>query len=154
MMDVTCTPTFTFTLEKGTNGGNLAISAQYTVAQPVFTKDETAAPVKATISGTATASGTWMAKDDDDITVTLDPAKTNVTVDPASLKLDYAVLTDRPASELDSIKANIAANIEPQVKSMLQERISNLRKFDDVKFINPTTMKMEVGHAKITFTKE
>lgn len=153
-VDMTCIPTITFTLDQTTNGGTLNITAQYTVSQPVFTKTDSIAPVKATISGNATASGTWLAKDEDDIRVTIDPTKINVAVDPSSLSLDYAVLTDRPASELDSIKANVAANIEPMVRTMIQERISRIHEFEDVKFPTKTTMKMEIGHAKMTFTKK
>lgn len=153
-VDMTCTPTITFTLDPGTKGGSLNITAQYTITQPVFTRTDSIAPVKATISGNATASGTWLAKDDDDIRVTIDPSKINIVVDPASLSLDFAVLTDRPSSELDSIKANVAANIEPMVKAMIQERISRIHEFEDVKFPTASTMKMEIGHAKMTFTKK
>lgn len=153
-ISISITPTVTFTLDKGTNGGKIDLSARYTVSQPVLTHTDSIAPVKATVSGIANASGTWMAKDDDDIHVTLDSSKTTVTVDPASLTLDYAVLTDRPTAELDSLKANVAANIEPVVKTLIQERISHIREFEDVKFVNPTTMKLEIGHDKVTFTKK
>ena len=53
-------------------------------------------------SGTANASGTWMAKDDDEIAVTLDATNANITVDPSSLTLGYATLTDTPATELET----------------------------------------------------
>ena len=153
-VEMTCVPTLTFTRDASTNGGNVTISAAYTVSQGVATTESVSLPVKATVSGTATAQGTWAAKDDDDIIVTLDPTKTSVTVDPSTLALSYAVLTDSPASQLDSIKSGVAANIETQVKGMIEGRISKLRKFDDIKFINDNTMKLEVCHRKVTFTKK
>lgn len=153
-VEMTCTPTLTFTRNASTNGGDLSITADYTVSQGVVTTEAMDSPVKATVSGTATAAGTWTAKDDDEIIVTLNPAMTSVTVNPSTLELNYAVLTDSPASQLDSIKSSVAANVDVQVKSIVEQRISKLRKFDDIKFIDDNTMKLEIGHRKVTFIKK
>lgn len=151
-VEMTCAPTLTFTRDASTNGGNITISADYTISQGVATT-VTTLPVKASVSGTATAQGTWTAKDDDEILVTLDPTKTDVRVNPTSLAISYGVVTDSPVSLLDSIKPNVAPGIESQVRSILESRISRLRKLDDVKFYTDNTMKLEIGHQKVTFTK-
>lgn len=149
-----CAPTITFTRTQGSNGGDISIFGNYEVTQGVSVTDTVMpAPVKATVSGMVTASGTWQVKDDDEIIVTLDPSKTVVKVDPASLKLDYAMLTDAPASRLESLKQNVANNVVSTVTPMLQQRISQIRKFDDVK-ITGNTMKLEIGKTKFNFTKK
>lgn len=152
--EMACAPTITFVRKEGTNGGTMTINTNYEVTQDVSVSDATvAAPVKATVCGTVTASGTWMAKDDDEIDVTLDASKTNVTVDPASLVLNYGTLTDAPTAKLDSLKQNVAANIETPVVAMIKTRMSRLHEFDDVKVVG-NTMKMELGKTKMTFTKK
>lgn len=151
---LSCAPTITFVRTQGTNGGTLTISANYEVTQGVNVTDTVlTVPVKATVSGTVTADGTWQAKDDDEIVVTLDASKTSVTVDPASLALSYATLTDASASGLETLKEKVAGNISSAVVPMLQHRIGQLRKFDDVR-IAGNTMTMEIGKTKLNFSKK
>ena len=111
------------------------------------------APVNATVSGTANASGTWMAKDDDEIDVTLDATNANITVDPSSLTLGYATLTDTPATGLETIKARVQGNVATAVSQVMRQRMSRLHEFDDIK-ITGTSMKMEIGKTKLIFTRQ
>ncbi len=149
-----CTPTITFTRTQGTNGGDISISAVYEVTEGVTVTDTvTAAPVKATVSGTVMAAGTWMADDDDDIAVTLDDSKTVVKVDPSTLTLNYATLTDASVAELDTLKGKVANNIAAAVTPTLQRHIAKLHKLDDVKVLG-NSMKMEIGKTKFNFTKK
>lgn len=150
--EMTCTPTFTFVRTDGTNGGTINIVADYTVAKGVETLTTTI-PVKATVNGSVSASGTWTTKDGDEIVINLDPSKTVVNVDTASLALNYAKLTDAPLDSLNTIKGRVAANITDIIKPMLSGKIQKMRKFDDVK-ITGKTMTLEAGHNKMTFTKQ
>lgn len=150
--EMTCTPTLSFVRTDGTNGGTLSIAADYTVSRGVETSSITT-PVKATVNGNVKASGTWTVKDDDEIIVTLDPSKTVVNVDTASLALNYAKLTDAPQDSLNTIKGRVAANISDVIKPMVAARVQKMRKFDDVK-ITGNTMTFEAGHNKMTFTKQ
>lgn len=150
--EMTCTPTLTFVKTDGTNGGTVNIAADYTLLKGVETST-TQIPVRATVNGTVSASGTWTVKDGDEIILNLDPTKTVVNVDTASLALNYARLTDAPQDSLKAIKGRVAANITDIIKPMLAGRIQKMHKFDDVK-ITGTTMTLEAGHNKITFTKQ
>lgn len=150
--EMTCTPTFTFVRTDGTNGGTLNISADYTVTKGVESI-MTKLPINAIIDGNVKASGTWTVKDGDEIIVNLDPSKTVVEVDTASLVLSYARLTDAPQDSLNAIKDRVAANISNAVKPMLTGRVKKIRKFDDVKVVG-NTMKLEAGHNKLSFTKQ
>lgn len=150
--DMTCAPTLMFARTDGTNGGTISISADYTVARGVESV-VTATPVRATVNGTLKAEGTWTVKDGDEIVVNLDPSKTVVDVDTASLALSYAKLTDAPKDSLAIIKERVAANVADAVKPMLAGKVQKMRKFDDVK-ITGNTMTLEAGHNKMTFTKQ
>lgn len=149
-----CAPTVTFTRTQGTNGGDISISATYEITQSVHVTDTVVpAPVKATINGTVTTSGTWQTKEDDEIYVTLDPAKTVIKTDLSSLTLNYATLTDASASGLDALKENVAGNIASTVTPMIQQCINKIHKLDDVK-VNGKTMTMELGETKFNFSKQ
>lgn len=150
--EMTCTPTFTFVRTDGTNGGIINIAADYILAKGVETL-ATNIPVKATVKGNVSASGTWTVKDGDEIIVNLDPSKTIVDVDTASLALSYARLTDAPQDSLNTIKGRVAANITDVIKLMLSGRMQKMHKFDDVK-ITGNTMTLEAGHNKMAFTKQ
>lgn len=149
---MTCTPTFTFVRTEGTNGGTIDISADYTIIKGVESIAVTS-PVNATVNGNVKASGTWTVKDGDEVLLTLDPAKTVVNVDTASVALSYARLTDAPQDSLAAIKARVVPNVENVIKPMLTAKIQKMRKLDDVKIVG-STMTLEAGHAKITFTKQ
>ena len=94
-----------------------------------------------------------MAKDDDEIAVTLDATNANITVDPSSLTLGYATLTDTPATELETIKARVQGNVATAVSQAMRQRMSRLHEFDDIK-ITGTSMKMEIGKTKLIFTRQ
>lgn len=149
-----CAPTITFTRTQGTKGGDITIVANYTMTMPVALTDTVlSAPVNATVSGTANASGTWMAKDDDEIAVTLDATRTDVTVDPSSLTLSYATLTDSPAAGLEAIKARVQGNVASAVSQAIRQSTARLHEFDDVK-VAGSNMKLEIGKTKLMFTRQ
>lgn len=150
--DMSCTPTLTFVRANGINGGTINISAIYTVSKGVEST-ATATPVKATVSGNINASGTWTVKDGDEVILVLDPSKTVVDVDTASLALSYARLTDAPQDSLNSIKERVASNIADIIKPMLAGKIQKMHKFDDVK-VTGNTMTLEAGHNRISFSKQ
>ncbi|MDE5797130.1 MAG: hypothetical protein K2H75_08450, partial [Muribaculaceae bacterium] len=96
---------------------------------------------------------TWTAQDDDEIIVTIDPSSINATVDPASVALGYAVLTDKPVAELDSLKAQILPNIDTSFTDEVRKRVTALHKLDDIK-IQGTTMTLEIGKTDFTLNKQ
>ncbi|MDE6467623.1 MAG: hypothetical protein K2L28_01850, partial [Muribaculaceae bacterium] len=146
------TPSLTFDRTSGTNGGALTISADYTITRGVEST-ATATPVKATVNGTVNAAGTWIVKDGDEVLVTLDPTKTVVDIDPASLVLSYAGLTDAPQDSLATVKERVASNITDVIKPMIAGKVQKMHKFDDVKVIG-NTLTLEAGHSKLSLTKQ
>lgn len=153
VMSMMCTPVFTFSRTDGTKGGTLDIKADYVLTQGLLASSSTQVPFSATVTGTATAQGTWTAKDDDEIMVVMDPSMIKVEVDTASLALNYTGLTDSPASDLAAIKARVAGNVESQARTVITNRVMKLRELDDIK-VQDRSMTLEIGHAKMVFTKE
>lgn len=150
--EMICIPTLSFVRTDGTNGGTVNISADYTVSRNVESS-VSSVPIRATVNGNVNASGTWTVKDGDEVVVNLDPSKTDVKVDTASLSLSYAMLTDAPQDSLNTIRNRVASNIIDVIKPMLSGKIQKIRKFDDVKIMG-TTMTFEARHNKMTFTKQ
>lgn len=153
VMSMMCTPVFTFSRTDGTKGGTLNIKADYVLTQGLLASSSTQVPFSATVNGTATAQGTWTAKDDDEIMVVMDPSMIKVEVDTASLALNYTGLTDSPASDLAAIKARVAGNVESQARTVITNRVMKLRELDDIT-VQDRSMTLEIGHAKMVFTKE
>lgn len=149
---MTCTPTLTFVKTDGINGGTLDISADYTVSKDVESA-ATTTPVMASVNGSVKASGTWTVKDGDEVIITIDPSKTVVDVDTASMALSYARLTDAPQDSLNMMKGRVASNIAEIIKPMIAGRVQKMRKLDDVR-ITGNTMTLEAGHNRITFSRQ
>lgn len=147
------TPSFTFTPDASVkNGGKLNFSGVYSVSQAVSSQSVDV-PFDATADVKVNANGTWTAQDDDEIIVTIDASSVSVTVDPASVALGYAVLTDKPVAELDSLKAQILPNIDSSFTEEVRKRVTSLHKLDDVK-IQGTTMTLEIGKTDFTLNKQ
>lgn len=150
--EITCTPTITFSRNKGTDGGSVDLSGRYTVTRDFLTTDSM--EVKASISGTAAASGSFTVVDEDDLRLDLQPGTTDITVDPSTLTITYPHLTARPAEELDTIRTAIAPQMETFARTILERRIASLDKIEDVKVVSDSTMTAEVHDAHFTFTRK
>lgn len=150
--EITCAPTITFTRNSGTDGGAVDFEGKYTISRDFTTGDSL--QLKATVSGTAKASGSYNVVDEDDIRLDLQPASTDISVDASTLTINYATLTVRPAGELDTIRALIAPQMESFARTVLQRRIASLDKIEDVKMLTDSTFKAEIHDVDFIFTKK
>lgn len=150
--EITCTPTVTFTRNKGTDGGNVELTGKYTITRDFRTTDSL--EVKATISGTASASGAFNVEDEDDIRLDLQPGTTNITVEASSLSLAFPHLSARPAEEMDTLRTSILPQMETFARTVLERRIASLDKIEDVKVVDDSTMTAEIHDAHFTFRRK
>ncbi|MDE5878205.1 MAG: hypothetical protein K2H47_12015 [Muribaculaceae bacterium] len=147
------TPSFTFTPDPSVkNGGKLTYSGVYSVSQPVSSQSVDV-PFEATADVKVTGKGTWTAKDDDEIIVMIDASTVSTTVDTASVTLGYAVLTDKPVTELEALKEQILPNINSSFSAEVQKRVTSIHKLDDIK-IKGSEMTLEIGKTDFTFNKQ
>ncbi len=148
------TPSFTFTkVDSVKNGGKVVYSGVYSVSQAVSSQ-AVDVPFEATASVKAVAEGTWTATGDDKIMLTINQSSVKTEIDPASVSFGYAVLTDKPVSELDSLKANLLPNLEVSFGAEVQKNVAMMKKLDDIKFPQAGTMTLEIGKTDYTLTKQ
>lgn len=148
----TITPALSFIKDPGVSGGSMKYSAIYTVSQNVTTV-ATDVPFSVTAEVSADANASWTAYDDDEITVSIDPASIKIKVDPASVRLEYTVLTDKPASQLDSLKTHMMPNIEKMFIAAVSNKILSINEFEDIKVKGPS-MTLEIGYDDFNFIKK
>lgn len=147
------TPSFTFTPDASVkNGGKLTFSGVYSVNQAVSSQSVDV-PFEATANVRATGQGTWTAKDDDEIIVMMDASTISTTVDSASVALGYAVLTDKPVAELESLKEQILPNITTSFSAEVKKNVTSIHKLDDIK-IKGSVMTLEIGKTDFTLNKQ
>lgn len=150
--EMLCTPTFTFERTDIKNGGTINISADYTVTKNV-TATATPVPVKATASGTISATGTWRVEDGDEVKLAIDASKTVVNVDTSTVTLSYAQVTDASVDSLAAMKPNVASAIADILTPMLTAKVNRLHEFDDVK-ITGDNLTLEVADNRLTLTRQ
>lgn len=148
------TPSFTFAKDVNVkDGGKVTYTGVYSISQAVSSQSVDV-PFEATANVKATAEGTWTATDDDEIMLTIDQTSVKTEIDPTSVSFGYAVLTDKPVSELDSLKANLLPNLEISFGAEVQKRVAMMKKLDDIKFPQTGTMTLEIGKTDYTLTKQ
>lgn len=150
--DLDSTPTLTFGRAADTRGGKIEIAADFT-----FTKEvdpgSSKKPVTATINGKATASGTWVIEEGDDVSLILNPAETKVDVDTASLTMAYANQAKDTKDSLCIIRQMVATDVAETVIPMMTAKIQDLTRFTDVS-VADNIMTLEIDQKMITFTKQ
>lgn len=140
---------FDFERTPGKTEGTVTMKALITVDNAVGASETLTAPVSVTASGVATISGTYMAKDDDDLLVTLDYSTLNVSVDPQGVALDYNVLTQDSAPDLETLRPGAVRLVTQQITRAAQTIFSNVTEIEDIK-INNHLMSCEIGHRDLT----
>lgn len=141
---------FDFERTPGKAEGTVTMKAMITVDNAVGSTETVTTPVSVTASGIATISGSYVAKDDDDLLVTLDYSTLDVSVDPQGVVLDYNVLTQESAPDLETLRPGAVRLATQQITRAAQTIFSNVTEIEDIK-INNHLMSCEIGHRDLTF---
>lgn len=138
----------------GTEGeGDFTMTAYITVDNTMPATDEVVTPLTITASGTATITGVYQVKDDDELILNLDASSLAINVDPDAVELKYNVLTEQSGSEVETLKPAAAVLVNQQIEHAARSAFSNLTEIDDIKISNQL-MKCELGHADLTFRRQ
>lgn len=132
--------------------GKVIMTAYITVDNTVPSNDSIVTPLTVSASGTATISGVYQAKDDDEMVVVLDASTLNVEVDPEGVQLNYDVLTQQDASVVDTLRPAMAARAKIQMSAIAQNLYMGINEIDDIKVKDGTTMKCEIKDVDYTFS--
>lgn len=134
------------------HGGSITIIGMLSANTQVLGEAEQIEPLSLTVTGKSMISGTWVAIDDDEVVVNLDPSTLKVEVDPDAVLVN-GLMTDVNGPKIDSLKPSVAATIANSLRIALTNRYTSVRKLDDVKIKGPL-MKFEIGHTDYVFTRQ
>lgn len=151
---VTVTRELTFTVDPSDKtSGSITASAPFTIETGTPLLGADVQPIAVTASGTATVSGKWHAIDDDEIAVVYDLSTFAVNVDPEATYLEYNVLTEESAPELEPLKAASVTAVTQLVKRDFPLKVFNYNKIDDIK-VKGGMMSCEVSDRDYTFHRD
>lgn len=141
-----------FTRGNSDSEGNVTLTALITVENTMQSNDSIVTPLQITASGTATVTGTYQAKDDDEILISLDATSMNVTVDPQAVQLNYNILSQESAPTIEKLKPGAIVLATQQINRVAQAAFSNVTKIDDIEF-RGNLMTCEINNTDFAFTK-
>lgn len=144
--------TLEFTKGAADTEGSVTMTAMITVENTMQSNDSIVTPLQITASGVATITGVYQAKNDDELTISLDATSMNVNVDPDAVKLNYNIATATSAPLVEKLKPGAAILATQQINRAAQNAFSNITEIDDIK-IEGSIMRCEINHTDLTFTK-
>lgn len=130
--------------------GPITIQAMVSMATQVMTGDMME-PLSLSASGTAQIRGTWSAIGDDEISLSLDPQTLTVVVDPGQVVANGALIGESQAA-VDSMRPQVANNLQASLMSALSARYSSMRLMEDVE-VKGNLMKYEMGAQDFVLTR-
>lgn len=133
--------------------GSVLVTALVSVTGQLQGVEAVVEPFSLTAGATASMSGRWAAKDDDEIVFAWTDSTLTVNVDPEAVTLSSNVVTGAERPTIDSLKPQIAQSIKAQVAQAVEVRFHSTRKFDDIHF-HGDIMSFEVNDKDMTMQKQ
>lgn len=120
-------------------------------SKPLPQSLEIVTPYQASVTASATISGTWqwLADEDDELAMAFDPSTLVVSVDPMALEMRANVITDEQAPVLDSLRPQVASIYQAELEHAIRSHGSALL-LDDVK-VSGKLLAFEIGHKKYVY---
>lgn len=136
-------------------GGAVTISSMISAQQTVSGTPDLIEPYQETVAATATISGTWAFRedDDDDVDIVLDYSTLKVNVDPAGVAFSQNYITGREQPQLDSLTASAVTRWQQTITEAMKPYYGKFSRFDDISVKNGI-MRAEVNDVDLTFTSE
>ena len=132
--------------------GTVTMTAMITVENTMPFNDSIVTPLQISASGTATITGVYQAKDDDELLISLDVTSMSVSVDPDAVSLNYNVLTENSAASVDQLKPGASVLATQQINRAAQNAFSNITEIDDI-HVKGNMMSCEINKRDLVFSK-
>ena len=132
--------------------GSVTMSALVTVENTMPFNDSIQTPLTISASGTATITGVYQVKDDDELMISLDATSISTHVDPEGVVLNYNVVTEESGSTAAKLKPAAVILATQQINRAAQNMFTNIHEIDDIK-VNGNLMKCEIGHKDLVFSR-
>ncbi len=133
--------------------GSITMSALVTVENTMPFNDSIQTPLTISASGTATITGVYQAKDDDELMISLDATSMSTQVDPEGVVLNYNVATEESGAAAAKLKPAAVILATQQINRAAQNLFTNVHEIDDIK-VTGNLMKCEIGHKDLVFSRE
>ncbi len=141
-----------FTRGAADTEGSVTMSAIITVENTMQFNDSIVSPLQITATGTATITGVYQAKDDDELTISLDATSMSVNVDPDAVQLNYNIISESSAPMVEKLKPGAAILATQQINRAAQNAFSNITSIDDI-HVDGNLMKCEINDRDLIFSK-
>lgn len=149
---VTGIDNFVFTRE-GDRDGNIEIATMISFDETLPADSMIVQPLSVTIAGIARAQGSWVATDDDEVSVTVDPESITVEIDPQGVTLNTSLLTGADAVLPDSIAPALAQAARRRILRDVTTRYYSLSHLDDVK-VKDNRLIFEIGREHYIMSRQ
>ncbi len=133
--------------------GAVTMSALVTVENTMPFNDSIQTPLTISASGTATITGVYQAKDDDELMISLDATSLSTQVDPEGVVLNYNVVTEESGSAATKLKPAAVVLATQQINRAAQNLFTNIHEIEDIK-VRGNLMQCEINHKDLVFSRE
>lgn len=141
-----------FTRGAADTEGTVTMTALITVENTMEFNDSIVTPLQISATGTATITGTFQAKDRDELLVSLDATSLNVEVDPQAVQLNYNIISESSAPIIEKLKPGAAILATQQINHAAQSAFTNITEIDDIEIKN-NIMTCEISNKDLAFTR-
>lgn len=132
--------------------GPVEVTSQIQMNTQVLASGDAQEPLSLSASAIASVRGTWTVTDDDEVSLAFDPQTLTVAVDPDQVASAGGMIGTQPSVTIDSMKPQVAANLERDLHTALQTRFSGTRIMEDVK-VKGNMLKYEAGDRDFVLTR-
>ena len=132
--------------------GTVTMTALITVENTMQLNDSLVSPLQITSSGNATITGVYQAKDDDDLTISLDVTSMSVNVDPDGVQLNYNVVDGQSSPSVEKLRPGAVVLATQQINRAAQNVFSNITEIEDI-HVKGSIMTCEINDKNLIFTK-
>lgn len=151
----TVTETYLFEREPAPASGTVTIASMVSLQKSAHADAAPTAPFMMSAAGRATISGSWIATDDDELSLQLDPASLSVQIDPDMVELTMNPMSGHTQASTDSLKASMLDYVKAVVTQELNVHYAAFTKIDDIKFHqNGKTLTFEIGHTDYSLMRQ
>lgn len=149
------TETYMFDRDSTAPSGTVMITSMISLQKAAPANAAPTAPFMMTAAARATISGSWVAIDDDDLAVQLNPETLNVLVDPSMVEVAMNPISGQTETTADSISPSMLSYVKATITQELNVHYAGFTKIDDIKFKQKgAVMEFEVGKTDYSLMRQ
>lgn len=140
------TETYVFERDSTAASGTVVITSMISLQKSAPENAAPTAPFMMTAAARATITGSWVAVDDDDISLQLNPQSLSVEVDPTMVQVAMNPLSGQSDVTPDSLTSSMLDYVKATITQDLNVHYADFTKIDDIKFKQKgAVMEFEIG---------